>query len=232
MILTCPACKTRFEIDVARLGAKSRLVRCGHCGHKWRQARDDFARQSVPRRTGAGFKGGPRSATSTEAPLRGPAADHAARPSGPAWADRPPRDRITESPANWAGWLLLLAFLAAVGSVAFFGRDMLVAKIPPISRLYALAGLSVNLPKDRLSLENVTSVRRLISGDRVLIIEGEVLNTSDGVVPLPPLKARLEDEDGNELSSWTFYAEDEELGPGESARFETSTRNPPKAGKN
>jgi hypothetical protein len=126
----------------------------------------------------------------------------------------------------------LLLFIAGLAGVAYFGRDMLVAKIPPISRLYALAGLTVSLPQDQLSLENVTSVRRVISGDRVLIIEGEVLNRSDRVLALPPLKARLEDEDGNEISSWIFSAEEAELGPGESARFETSTRNPAKAGKN
>lgn len=135
------------------------------------------------------------------------------------------------SPANWAGWALLLAFLAGLGIVGYFGRDILVAKVPPISRLYTLAGFRVNLPENHFSFENVTSVRRLISGERVLIIEGEVLNISDGVVPLPLLKAKLEDGEGNEISSWSFSTEDTELGPGESARFETSTRNPPKAGK-
>lgn len=35
MIVSCPNCATRFNIDRASLAGGGRKVRCGRCGHKW-----------------------------------------------------------------------------------------------------------------------------------------------------------------------------------------------------
>ncbi len=35
MIITCPACHTRFRIPPASLGASGRNVRCSSCGERW-----------------------------------------------------------------------------------------------------------------------------------------------------------------------------------------------------
>lgn len=37
MIVSCPACATRFSLDAALLGDAGRNVRCAKCGHKWKQ---------------------------------------------------------------------------------------------------------------------------------------------------------------------------------------------------
>ena len=37
MIVTCPACKTRYLTDPAALGAIGRMVRCAKCSHTWMQ---------------------------------------------------------------------------------------------------------------------------------------------------------------------------------------------------
>ncbi|MBT3330740.1 MAG: DUF3426 domain-containing protein [Rhodospirillaceae bacterium] len=37
MILTCPACETRFAVDAAVLGKAGRKVRCAKCGDSWHQ---------------------------------------------------------------------------------------------------------------------------------------------------------------------------------------------------
>lgn len=35
MIITCPACHTKFQIPPASLGAQGRNVRCSSCGERW-----------------------------------------------------------------------------------------------------------------------------------------------------------------------------------------------------
>ena len=37
MIVSCPACATRFSLDASMLGPNGRNVRCAKCSHRWRQ---------------------------------------------------------------------------------------------------------------------------------------------------------------------------------------------------
>jgi predicted Zn finger-like uncharacterized protein len=38
MIVTCPACSTRYLVEERNLGATGRMVRCSQCGHSWYEA--------------------------------------------------------------------------------------------------------------------------------------------------------------------------------------------------
>ncbi len=40
MILTCPACATRYEVDGSKFPSEGRTVRCAKCGHTWHQMPD------------------------------------------------------------------------------------------------------------------------------------------------------------------------------------------------
>ena len=35
MIITCPCCEKKFEIDTALIPQEGRTLQCGSCGHKW-----------------------------------------------------------------------------------------------------------------------------------------------------------------------------------------------------
>lgn len=53
MIISCPACATRFNIDLSVLGDRGRKVRCAGCGHVWHQTPpgaepDDIAARHTP----------------------------------------------------------------------------------------------------------------------------------------------------------------------------------------
>ena len=37
VIVTCPSCQTRFNLDAAKLQPVGRHVRCAKCSHRWLQ---------------------------------------------------------------------------------------------------------------------------------------------------------------------------------------------------
>jgi predicted Zn finger-like uncharacterized protein len=41
VIIACPSCQTRFNVDSAKLQPAGRNVRCAKCGHRWHQMPDD-----------------------------------------------------------------------------------------------------------------------------------------------------------------------------------------------
>ncbi|HUD52927.1 zinc-ribbon domain-containing protein [Parvibaculum sp.] len=49
MIITCPACSTRYPVDAASFAPSGRKVRCAKCGHSWHQAPPtDLPRKDEP----------------------------------------------------------------------------------------------------------------------------------------------------------------------------------------
>ncbi len=141
----------------------------------------------------------------------------------------PPRPKDRQS-SLLAGWLLLLVVVAGLAGGFYFGRKYIVAAVPGAQRLYDLVGVSVKTLGEGLELREVKSVRRLVDGERLVVIEGLVANMSDRAQEVPLLRASLIDADGVELEQWTFSATQQILPPGGITEFETSTRNPPRAG--
>lgn len=47
MIVSCPACEIRFEVDQEQLGYDGRVVRCGKCGNCWHQMPQEDPRSTA-----------------------------------------------------------------------------------------------------------------------------------------------------------------------------------------
>lgn len=221
MDLVCPSCATRFVVEAAQLTPKGRTVRCGACGHKWHQH---------PEEAPAGPAQAPEPAETplpealagpAEEPLRQRASVHpaAARRSAPR------RGSLT------AGWLLLLIVAAGLGALFYFGQSQIVARLPQAERLYVALGLREAPAGAGLQLRDITSERRLVQGEQVVVVAGRVANATDEVKAVPPLEARLVDPQGKELNRWVFSAAQTSLPPGASTDFETTARNPPREGR-
>lgn len=233
MILNCPSCDTRFLIDPSLIGQTGRTVRCGRCGHSWTQAPQpqpapeaaedaEVAAETAPIPRLREFDEARRRSTSRRRPpaLTGP----------PGMVAKPSQKMIW-----WAGLagLVLILLLSAT-----LGRNQIVAALPETIRLYSMVGLGPATPKvaeevpigEGLELRDVTSVRRLVDGQRLLLIEGSIVNVSDEPRPVPWLRAVVTDANGVELTKWTFAADGDDLEPGAETRFQTTTENPPSQG--
>ncbi len=81
-----------------------------------------------------------------------------------------------------------------------------------------------------LDLRDVVSERRIVEGERRLVVEGTIVNISENPLQVPQIKASLTDGEGAELAQWTFAADSETLPPGGFTTFQTSTADPPDEG--
>lgn len=207
MIVSCPACESRFQVDREQLGFDGRIVRCGKCGNCWHQMPEND----------------PQVAAAAE-----PFADV---PPPPRRRSAAPT-RKEKGSGLVVGWVLLLVVVGGLGAGGWLERERIVARFPQLADVYHLLGVPVIPPGQALRLSDLTPAERQDGGDRVLTVRGVVTNISDRKQALPPLRAQLLDSAGQVLSEWVFDPPQAELDAGGSTTFETETRNPPEGAQN
>ena len=212
MILSCTNCGARFKVDPTLLGEEGRTVRCGSCGHSWHQVPGQGEQ--------AAASNGPDSTLDKLDEQR-----RRARTRRPVVTS----ERSAGS-ARALGWAALLLFLVGIASLLVFAREKIMAAAPGTARFYEMVGL-LEVVGEGLDLRDVLSERRVVDGERALVIEGTIVNRSDQPRRLPELRASLVDAAGAELTTWTFLAKSDTLPPGGFTTFETSAVNPPDKGK-
>jgi predicted Zn finger-like uncharacterized protein len=209
MILSCPACSTRYLVDPALIGPDGREVRCAKCGHQWVQTPPEDAPEPPPL-----------------PPLQPEI--HSVPEQGPLPAQigigLPVLSRPTFRRSSGLAWGLLLLLIGIfVGGI--FARHEIVAAWPPAARLYERLGLATPAYDSVLAVRNGTSAYQQEDGKPVLVVQGEVVNISSALQAVPKLRASLR-ENGHEVQSWIFQAAQSRLLPGESASFVTRFKNP------
>jgi predicted Zn finger-like uncharacterized protein len=246
MILSCPACSTRYVVAPAAIGASGRTVRCARCQHSWHQ--DLPEDQEIPRLTrppefeappvmpsmSSAFEDRPAfdSYLSEDEPTTPPAdpmPSFMGRPE-PIGGDRnlpavsESRPRITRLMIGWAALVLVVILLLAG---LWFARAPLVAAWPPIGRLYALTGVPVDAQNFGLEVRNLTPAFSKIDNVPTLVVTGDVANVAGGARKVPPLRVSLTNAQKQVLKTWDFTIGRDQLLAGETAPFQTSIANPP-----
>jgi predicted Zn finger-like uncharacterized protein len=129
MILTCPACATRYEADEAKFPPGGRQVRCAKCRHVWHQP------APVPEAPP------PEPIIAAPAPVSGPRPESAARANAPMRLPAPtPPPQLAVPGVAWIG---LIAAVLLMGFSVVHYRQQIAAIWPPSAGIYSRLGMTV-----------------------------------------------------------------------------------------
>lgn len=242
MILSCPACRTRYVVPDSAVGVSGRQVRCASCRHSWFQDPPNLPPLDLVERTTVETSATARVATpvapkTATIPLRAPAltprehtpeparapnpvADNAVDPDYDAYAHEPPF-RPRRNPAKM--WTIYAASAAVAlagigGAVAWYGPSRVMT-------LFGIGGGEFDVPL--LIMAKADPPRTQQSGAVVLPVSGRIVNPTDSDQPLYDILVEMRDVQGRVVYTWTIPRPAATVGPRKSVSFDSATVNPP-----
>jgi predicted Zn finger-like uncharacterized protein len=207
MILTCPACRTRYAVPDSAVGAAGRQVRCAACKHSWFQ--EGPARPLGPPPTTFPAAPPKREAPPPAPPPLPPEAEPEVPDFDP-FAHEPPF-RPRRNPAKlWTALAILAALVmtGAIAAISWFG-------LPQIDWPNSASGSPIRI-------EGSAEKRRLASGNELLTVTGRITNLTGEVQRVPQIRAELRDDRERPVYDWSISAPVAELQPRQSATFNSA----------
>jgi predicted Zn finger-like uncharacterized protein len=221
MILTCPACATRYRVEAQELEVpEGRMVRCANCGHAWRETTPTA---ETRRDEGAAFgeAGGAEPMRAAEAaPLSASRLDLPAHlPPGP-----PPLADYSQARSATQGRAVVIAFVVMVLAIlaGVFALHHLIAISRPAERIADPTGLPVKAPGFGLTIGKIAPARTPDG----LMIDGEIANVGSVAANVPRLLVVLQNAAKQEVQQEIVDPPKARLQPGETVHFATPFAHP------
>ena len=230
MILTCPACSTRYTVDEAKFPPAGRTVRCAKCGHSWHQPgpEPEPAPEPEPEPLIAGAAPQTVAAVEDVAPFSASSV-RAYAPASQVAPDKP-KGQGLQMAAVVAGWIGLIAVVLLIGFSAVRYRQHIASIWPQSAGVYTRLGLPVSA--GGIDFRNVDYKRESEDGQPVLLVTGQIVNLSGRELPIPQtVRVTLTDADNRELYHWPFKPTATTLKAGGSLPFRTRLSSPPAAAR-
>jgi predicted Zn finger-like uncharacterized protein len=235
MILTCPQCAARYQVDGSKFPPSGRTVRCAKCGHSWQQMPEGAPPapepelavvESVPEPVPAPAPAPEPApqvaafapAAEVERPARRVSIPAEPKPSGPGWGSRI---------AVIGGWIGLIVVVLVIGWSAVAYRQDVANVWPRSASLYSALGLKVNATG--IAFSGVTYKTETEDNTPVLAVSGQLVNISPRELPVPQIRVSLTDGERHEIYHWTFVPSVTAMKPGQVVPFLTRLASPPPA---
>ena len=214
MILTCPACDTRYVVPDSAIGPTGRQVRCAACKHSWFQ-------EPTPRR-GAPVAEAAVPAGAARAPMPAPAPppDYIGAPLREPFPGEPAPRRRRKRARMWTLFAITAALLM-LGAVAA------ITLVPEAGALFGRTTETAGA----LKIEGDADRHLLASGNELLQVNGRITNLTEDVQPIPQIRAELRDAEGRVVYSWAISPPVPSLQPGQSATFNSAEVDVPRGAK-
>ncbi|HEY8576324.1 MAG TPA: zinc-ribbon domain-containing protein [Devosia sp.] len=254
MIITCPHCRTKYQVTYEAIGSAGRKVQCANCQQAWQQTplSDQIAATAEEQRAFEEISedgldevmaAEERSAAAEKAAKlalerEAEAAQHraaAVSKADTATLRKRQKDFTKRQSAMVADLPMarLRRTLRIIGSllllvialVAYFGRVQVVERFPAMAGVYAAMGLGVNVVG--LDFANVSTLRTLRDGKEVLFVSAQIVGLTPKPSHVPAVVVTLLDAQGEGIYEWSVTPAVRDLMAGERATFDTQLPMPP-----
>ncbi len=125
-----------------------------------------------------------------------------------------------------AGWSLLGLFVVGVLAIFLLMPASVMAALPGSAHLYQALGIA-SAEQGGLGFEEVTYKWTRYQGQRMLQVEGQIVNFAEAEASVPNVLIALLDENGEKISEWMAPGSETNVGAKGRSEFATQIPSPP-----